>query len=94
VLGSDGVYTQPHEERAMLSFIYHIANEFEQEHGFSPNLICMNYTHLECLKQEILDPDDLESIVQLLGMEIVVHQQASLPTVTWSEAPWRQTLAS
>lgn len=78
----------------MLSFIYQIANEFEQEHGFSPNLLYVNYTHLECLKQEILDPEDLESMVQLLGMEIVLHQQAALPVVTWSEAPWKQTLAS
>jgi len=78
----------------MLSFIYQIANEFEHEHGFSPNLLCMNYTHLECLKQEIFDPDDLDSIVQLLGMEIVISSKNALPNVTWSEAPWRQSLAS
>ena len=78
----------------MLSFIYQIANEFEHEHGFSPNLLYMNYTHLECLKQEIYDPEDFEAMVQLLGMEIVISSQAPLPTVTWSEAPWRQKLAS
>jgi hypothetical protein len=78
----------------MLSFIYSMASEFEQEYGFSPNLMYMNYTHLECLKQQLSDPGDLESIVQLLGMEIILHQDVTYPQVAWANIPWKFAMNS
>ena len=77
----------------MLSYVYQVASQFEMEHGFSPNLIYMNYTHLECLKQEMEDPMDLDSIVQLLGMEIIVHQDVVHPTVSWADSPWKHAIS-
>lgn len=78
----------------MLSFIYTIASEFEREYGFSPNLMYMNYTHLVCLKQQLDDPTDLESVVKLLGMEIILHQDVVHPAVSWADMPWKQAMSS
>lgn len=77
----------------MLSYVYQVTSQFEMEHGFSPNLIYMNYTHLECLKQEMEDPLDLDSMVQLLGMEIIVHQDVVHPTVSWADSPWKHAIS-
>lgn len=77
----------------MLSYVYQVASQFEAENGFSPNLIYMNYTHLECLKQEMDDPRDFDSMVQLLGMEIIVHQDVIQPLVSWADAPWKHAIS-
>ena len=77
----------------MLSHIYRAAQEFEKEHGFPPNLLYMNYAHLECLKQQLEDPNDFNDLVRFLGMELIVTQESAQPTVAWVRSPWRQALA-
>jgi len=77
----------------MLNYVYQVVSQFETEHGYSPNLIYLNYTHLECLKQEMADPHDLDGIVQLLGMEIIIHQDVVHPMVSWANAPWKQAIS-
>ena len=54
----------------------------------------MNYTHLVCLKQQLDDPTDLESVVKLLGMEIILHQDVVHPAVSWADMPWKQAMSS
>ena len=78
----------------MLSYVYQVASQFEHEHGYSPNLLYLNYTHLECLKLELSEPLDLENIVQLLGMELIVHQDVVNPTVTWADSPWKHAIST
>jgi len=75
----------------MLSFIYNVSQKFEQTHGYSPNTLHMNYTHLECLKQQLDNPADFESVTSLLGMELIINQDAVHPTVSWHSEPWKQT---
>jgi hypothetical protein len=76
----------------MLSYIYSVAKEFEQEHGFSPNLLYMNYAHLECLKQQLEDPNDFNSILVFLGMELILEQETVHPSVAWAHTPWKQAV--
>ena len=78
----------------MLSYIYSVAKEFEIEHGYSPNCIYMNYAHLECLKQQLDDPNDFNSILVFLGMELILAQAADssekiLPR-GWIVGSWTQ----
>ncbi|WP_455198855.1 hypothetical protein [Kaarinaea lacus] len=74
----------------MLSFIYNVSQKFEKTHGYSPNTLYMNYAHLECLKQQLENPLDFEAITSLLGMELIIAQDAIHPTVSWHSEPWKQ----
>lgn len=76
----------------MLSFIYNVAKAFEKEHGFSPNLIYMNYAHLECLKLQLEDPHDFNSILVFLGMELILRPDATRPSVAWAHTPWKEAV--
>jgi len=79
-------------EKLMLSHIYSVAREFEKEHGFSPNVLYMNYTHLECLKQQLEDPNDFNSILVFLGMELILEPNTVDPCVSWARRPWTQAV--
>jgi hypothetical protein len=76
----------------MLSYIYSVAKEFEQEHGFSPNLVYMNYAQLECLKQQLEDPNDFNAILVFLGMELILEQETINPCVAWANVPWKEAV--
>ena len=76
----------------MLSYIYSVAKEFEQEHGFSPNLVYMNYAQLECLKQQLEDPNDFNAILVFLGMELILEQETINPSVAWANVPWKEAV--
>ena len=76
----------------MLSYIYSVAKEFEIEHGYSPNCVYMNYAHLECLKQQLDDPNDFNSILVFLGMELILEQDANSPSVAWAQTPWKEAM--
>ena len=77
----------------MLSFIYRLANEFEQEQGFRPNVLSMNREHFGRLQNELAEIPDLELISQLLGMEIVLDDELVHPHVYWTSVDWRRALA-
>ena len=76
----------------MLSYIYSVAKQFEHEHGFYPNLLYMNYAHLECLKQQLEDPNDFNSILVFLGMELILEQDTISPCVAWAKTPWKEAV--
>lgn len=77
----------------MLSFIYHQAMAFEQEHGFRPNLLCLNRQHYDHLRQELAGVPHLDSLVKLLGMEVVVDSDVTHPRVAWSAVDWSRAIA-
>ena len=76
----------------MLSTIYRVAKAFEKEHGFSPNLIYMNYAHLECFKQELEDPYEFNSILVFMGMELILQENTISSCVAWSRTPWKEAI--
>lgn len=77
----------------MLSFIYQIARQFEQKHGFSPNLIHLNHEQFERLCTELADIEDLDNLSQVLGMEIVLESDLPHPSVSWSVVDWSHAIA-
>lgn len=78
----------------MLSFIYRVSQQFESEHGFSPNTLYMNYAHLECLKQQLENPNDFVAVTDLLGMELVISQETVHPNVAWLSEPWKSAISA
>jgi len=76
----------------MLNQIYSVAKDFETEHGFCPNIVYMNYAHLECLKQQLDDPYDFNAILVFMGMELIIEQEASNPSVAWAKSPWKEAV--
>jgi len=77
----------------VLSFIYHLANEFELEQGFRPNVLSMNHQHFGRLKADLAAIPDLDTITRLLGMEIVLDDQLVHPHVYWTAVDWRRAVA-
>jgi len=77
----------------MLSFIYQIARQFEQKHGFSPNLIHLNNEQFEHLCSELADIEGLDNLSQVLGMEIVLQTDITQPSVSWSVVDWGRAIA-
>ena len=77
----------------MLSFIYRLANEFEHDQGFRPNVLYMNPEHFGHLKDELAEIPDLGVISQLLGMEIVLDNELAHPHVYWSPVDWQRAIA-
>jgi len=77
----------------MLSFIYHQAMAFEGEHGFRPNLLCLNPEHYAQLRRELAGVPQLDSLVRLLGMDVVVDDDVTHPRLTWSAVDWLSAVA-
>jgi hypothetical protein len=77
----------------MLSFLYHMANAFEREHGFRPNLLYLNPNHFQQLKSELSGIKDLDALTQLLGMELVVDSELTQPHVACSSIDWQGAIA-
>lgn len=65
----------------MLSQIIRIAGEFRSEYGENPDLLFLNYRHLEKLRKALEGLENLESMLELLGMRIVLSRQTRQPRV-------------
>ena len=73
----------------MLSYIYRLMCEFEQQHGMAPNLLYLNPVHLQHLKEGLAEGISLQSIYDLLKMELVVNYDTRHPNVIWSHSAAR-----
>ena len=74
----------------MLSFIYRLARDFEKEHGVPPNLLYLNPTHLQFLRTQLDNEQQMDNIVKLLGMEVMVSSEVVHPHVVWTHLPWHR----
>ena len=77
----------------MLSFIYLLTHEFEQEHGFRPNVLYLNRTHFTQLQGQLAEIHNLGTMSKLLGMEIVLESDLAHPHVGWSTVNWQGAVA-
>ena len=77
----------------MLSFIYRIAKEFEQEHGYRPNVLYLNHRHFSQLKRELAEIQNLGTMSRLLGMEIVLESDLTHPHTYWTPVDWERAVA-
>lgn len=73
----------------MLGFIVRLVNSFEKEHGFRPNLLYLNRTHSEHLKNAFDETFSFSQITQMLQMEIIIEPEAMHPRVSWTQVAQR-----
>ena len=77
----------------MLSFLFHLAHDFELSHGYQPNLLYIKQSHFEVLRQDLAEIRDLDKLSQFLGMEIVFSEEATHPHVVWQPIEWKKVFA-
>lgn len=65
----------------MLSFIVTLVNNYQNHHGARPNLVYMNETHYEYLREELPGVRGHEDVVALLGLDIALSDNATHPHV-------------
>ena len=74
----------------MLSFIYRLVRDFELEQGMKPNVLYLNGIHFQRLRHDFVDPEDIESIINRLDMEIVIDNNAIHPHMSHIGSSQRQ----
>jgi len=74
----------------MLSHIYQIVYYFEQTHGYRPNTLYINQTLFKRLRQELSEPDNIDNIMDLLGMSIVISNDLQHSHVACLPHSWRE----
>jgi len=74
----------------MISAINRLTEEFENKRGFRPNLLYINTSQLELLKEQ-LSEQDIAILSQLIGMDIVLVETTKAPHVSWAQIPWKHS---
>jgi hypothetical protein len=77
----------------MLSYLYRLANGFEGEHGYRPNVLYLNRHHFSQLRTDLANIHGLGELVHFLGMEIVIDSEVTHPRVSYSMVDWEQAIA-
>jgi len=77
----------------MLSFLFHLAHDFENSHGYQANLLYINQQHFDALRQQLAEIRDLDKLSQFLGMDIVISEEATHPHVVWQPIEWKKITA-
>jgi hypothetical protein len=73
----------------MLSYIYRLIRDFEQEHGIHPNLLYLNQFHASHLKQGLDERFSFQAICDLLRLELIIDQDIMHPHVAWTQSAQR-----
>jgi len=76
----------------MLSFLFKLANNFEIEHGYRPNVLYLNQQHFQSLKEALAEIHGLDAINQFMGMEIVLTNDTNQPHLAWSPVEWKHAV--
>jgi hypothetical protein len=63
----------------MLSFIYSLMRDYELMFGDQPNLLYINRYHFEYLRRDFGNPDDIPSMMSILGLTIMITETAVNP---------------
>jgi len=76
----------------MLSYIYRLIRDFEQEHGIQPNILYLNEIHAQHLKDGFAENYSYQAIRDLLQMEFVVSGETVHPHVAWTPTVIRKAV--
>jgi hypothetical protein len=76
----------------MLSYIYRLVRDFQQEHGIHPNLLYLNETHAHHLKNGFTENYTYQCIRDFLQMELIISGEIVHPHVAWSHAVQRKVV--
>lgn len=71
----------------MMSYIYRMAKSFNDLHGFAPNLIYLNSAHVNMLRLQLGNPANVQEILRQLGLDVIVSQSITHPSVSYSISP-------
>lgn len=63
----------------MLSFIHALSRDFEAMFGERANLLYINRMHFEHLRRHFSDPNDMGTMMAVLGMTIMISEDAVNP---------------
>lgn len=73
----------------MLSYIYRLIINFEQEHGVQPNTLYLNRVHCEHLQSGFDEKYSFDQIMETLQMGMIIDAEAMHPHVAWTQAAQR-----
>lgn len=77
----------------MISFLCRLANRFETEHGYRPNILYLNSKHYTQLRSDLSEIKNLGDLVTFLGMEVVLDSEMTHPHVAYSVIDWEKSQA-
>lgn len=69
----------------MLSFVMSLVNHYEERYGNRPNIVYMNESHYEFLREEMPGIRAHDEVVALLGIDISLSDEALSPHVATAE---------
>lgn len=72
----------------MLSHIYRIVRDFQKNHHCQPNVLYLNRDHFHHLRHSFADPDDIDTMTQLLAMHIIISHDAVNPHLARIDKHW------
>lgn len=78
----------------MLSFVITLVNNYEQRFGRRPNVVYMNESHYEYLREEMPGIRAHDEVVSLLGIDISLSNDAISPHVATAAFAERHILVS
>lgn len=78
----------------MLSLIVTLVNDYHQNHGAKPNLVYMNETHYQYLREEMPGIRGHEDVCAVLGLDIALSDHAVAPHVATVRLGAEHILAS
>jgi hypothetical protein len=76
----------------MLSYIFRLVRDFEQEHGIHPNLLYLNESHAAQLKTSFSETFSFDRIRETLNMELIVNNEITHPHVAWTQSAMRMVV--
>lgn len=69
----------------MMSYIYRMAKSFQDLHGYPPNLVYLTKAQLNMLRLQLGNPTNVQEILQQLGLDLIVSQSVTHPSVSCSD---------
>jgi hypothetical protein len=73
----------------MLSYIFRLIDHFQRQHGVEPNLLYLNELHMLELRKAFASGQTMQSITDLLGMELILSREITHPHVAWTQTAHR-----
>lgn len=73
----------------MLSYIFRLIDHFQHQHGVEPNLLYLNELHMLELRKAFASNQTMQSITDLLGMELIISREITHPKVAWTQTTQR-----
>lgn len=69
----------------MASFIYGLCRGFFEQHGYWPNVLLINASHLQALGNDLGSLENAHQLRRRLGLEVLVRKHALHPRVIWMQ---------